>query len=385
MSMNIRIPRRLLAAVLVLGILSSDPVLAGKGGGGKPPADPPPPAALIPVKVILMAGQSNMGGRGVDADLATLAPELQTPQTDVRIFHQGGWNDLQPGLGDLADSFGPELAFGRDMADALPNDNIALIKYSSGGTNLADDWNPNTQGSMWTGFVNSVNSALATLDPQVYAPQIVGMVWMQGERDSKFEDMALAYEQNLTNFIQAVRVQFNSPDLPFIIGQIHSKNTGEFKYVIQDAQMNVWLNVPNTGFVYTDDLSLHDDLLHYNSVGTLDLGARFASELLTFPLSFPPIWVDTVNYTITGRKKKSLVVTVAIDDEIGPLGGASVSLTLLHESGSSWTYTGTTASDGTASFTLSNAPVGCYDTIVTDVHAGIYDWDGATPVNKFCW
>jgi hypothetical protein len=55
--------------------------------------------------------------------------------------------------------------------------------------------------------------------------------------------------------------------------------------------------------------------------------------------------------------------------------GASVSSLLEHNSGSSWIFTGTTGSEGTVAFSLSNAPSGCYTTTVTDVKAGGLTWD----------
>ena len=55
---------------------------------------------------------------------------------------------------------------------------------------------------------------------------------------------------------------------------------------------------------------------------------------------------------------------------------ASVSTLLaLDGSGSSWTLASTTGSEGTAIFSLLNAPSGCYTTRVTDVTAGGLTWD----------
>lgn len=67
---------------------------------------------------------------------------------------------------------------------------------------------------------------------------------------------------------------------------------------------------------------------------------------------------------------------------------ASVSILLaLGGSGSSWTFTGTTGSEGTVTFSLLNAPSGCYTTRVTDVTAGGLTWDPEDSGNvsgEFC-
>ena len=92
------------------------------------------------MKVYLLGGQSNMDGRADNDDLPS---ELQLPQSDVQIYFEGSWYDLQPGLSflQLGQSFGPEVTFGRELADSY-NEKIALIKYARGGTSLAQDWNP---------------------------------------------------------------------------------------------------------------------------------------------------------------------------------------------------------------------------------------------------
>jgi len=95
----------------------------------------------------------------------------------------------------------------------------------------------------------------------------------------------------------------------------------------------------------------------------------------------------SIGYSTTGGKNnnKHLNVTVAVADDVGNVvSGASVSLTLNHDSGTSWNGTGTTGTTGTVTFELKNAPSGCYETAVTNVVAEGLTWDGATPTNGSC-
>ena len=90
-------------------------------------------------------------------------------------------------------------------------------------------------------------------------------------------------------------------------------------------------------------------------------------------------------YATNGGKdgKKHLLITMALDDDLfNPVEGASVSVTVTGPKGGSGT--GTTLADGTVTFSLKNAPSGCYSTTVTDVTAGGLTWDGMTPTNEFC-
>ena len=80
------------------------------------------------VTVFMLGGQSNMDGR---ADASGLPVALQTPQADVLFYYRdpagASLTTLRPGSGT---DFGPEITFGRTIADAFPNESFALLKQS---------------------------------------------------------------------------------------------------------------------------------------------------------------------------------------------------------------------------------------------------------------
>jgi len=235
-------------------------------------------SAAEPLQVFLLAGQSNMRGHGYNSDLP---PELQLPQEDVLIYHNGAWGYLRPGLGKDMDRFGLEVTFGRETADAMPGDSIALIKHADGGTSLAVDWRPPSAGGQtgtaYSTFLQIVDDALASLDGQ-YQPHIAGMCWMQGEADSGALDMANDYEQNLVFFIQDMRSHFGLPQMPFVIGQISEAEVWTYGEIVRTAQLNVSETIAQTGLVVTSDLQLVDSW-HYDSAGQIALGRRFAAQM----------------------------------------------------------------------------------------------------------
>ena len=78
------------------------------------------------------------------------------------------------------------------------------------------------------------------------------------------------------------------------------------------------------------------------------------------------------------------MITVAlIDDLDDPVAGATVEVTINTTTGSTWTPTGTTGSDGKVTYKLTNAPSGIYTTAVTSVSATGLSWDTKTPPNSF--
>ncbi len=245
-------------------------------------------------RVFLLGGQSNMVGLGLRGELP---PPYQAAQNDVN-FWNNGWVPLAPGFSNKPYKFGPEVAFGRAIKDALPKDTIYLVKYASGGKALYNDFKPGT-GRNYIEMMNTFNAALDNLDLAGIDYEISCMLWMQGESDA-YESQAETYEGNLTNFIQVMRDEFDTPEMPFIIARVlnHFGGTVPPKigeqtnptqaYIVRDAQVKVAETIPHTTWFDTDDYALSTDLDevnnpgHYGTQGQLDLGKDFASAVLQF-------------------------------------------------------------------------------------------------------
>ncbi|MCL7454773.1 MAG: S8 family serine peptidase, partial [Anaerolineae bacterium] len=134
------------------------------------------------------------------------------------------------------------------------------------------------------------------------------------------------------------------------------------------------------------------DGTHAVTASVTDSGGRTASASIGITVGTPPpepptVSVSSIAYATAGGRdgKKHLSVSVALVDDLGgPVAGASVSIRLELDSGSAWTFAGTTGSDGVVAFSLLNASSGCYTTTVTHVAADALTWDGVTPENDFC-
>jgi hypothetical protein len=241
---------------------------------------PPPQRGLLfalqsklgPLDVYICAGQSNMTGGGYKSELP---PELQAPQPNVSVFNGSGWEVMAPT--DV--SVGPEISFAYEMQKAL-NKPIGIILHAVGGTNLATNWNPLLSanvGNLYAVLTNKVEAARQTREIHVK-----GMIWMQGEADSRTEVNATAYSQNLTNLILAARADFSAPDMPFSAGRVNPPiNKYSYVNLVRTAQETC--AVPGYSFVNCDDLTkISGDVpLHYDTAGLVELGKRFAQNLLT--------------------------------------------------------------------------------------------------------
>lgn len=238
-------------------------------------------------KVYLLAGQSNMDGRASTSSLPTSPVNLQAPQPDVRYYNgysgsngytNGNWTSLVPG----STQFGPEVTFGRTMADNHPADAIALIKFAQGGTSLAVNWKPGAVGvggGDYLGFRAAVTNALSLLTAGGDTYQIAGMLWLQGESDTGTN--ATNYGTNLTNFIADMRSNYGA-ELPFIIGGI-GYQTADYS-VVSAAQENVANTIPNVAYFSDYDLlgPTHTGL-HFDAAGQQLIGERYAAAIDAVP------------------------------------------------------------------------------------------------------
>ena len=219
-------------------------------------------AKKSPLKVFILAGQSNMEGQGV-ADLdgkdyndgkGTLNYFLRDPVKAPRFRHlkdaSGQWSArkdvwvrYQPEEGavkagalslgftvyDGKHHFGPELQFGHVMGD-LHKNQVLLIKTAWGGKSLYEDFRPPSSGGKtgkyYTKMLSETRKALANLKHDFPAYdgggyELAGFVWYQGWNDGVDPVHAIPeYEQNLVNLIKDVRKDLNAPKLPFVIGEL---------------------------------------------------------------------------------------------------------------------------------------------------------------------
>ena len=249
----------------------------------------------ISIKLFILAGQSNMVG--FRSNMNDLPSRLKKSQEKVIWYNNNNqWTALQPPTEPSPTikwwpaekvAFGPEISFGKTISENL-NQIIALVKYSKGGTSLAEDWNPEIPDSQYNLMKERVNQAIAELSALGYFVEISGFIWMQGESDASNENWAKDYEFNLTNFISQVRDDFDKPYLPFVYGMVHFGNNhhkpnGKVNCcgdIVRNAQVNVSETIPFTGLIETNNLSLHEDLLHFDSNGIITLGQNFAHSWL---------------------------------------------------------------------------------------------------------
>lgn len=218
-------------------------------------------ADAAPLKVFILAGQSNMQGH---ADVSTFDHLARRPETAALLeqMRDGGGDPvvcervwisylsedrggnatvkeglLTTGFGARDGAIGPEFTFGITMEQHLDQP-ILLIKTAWGGKSLHTDFRPPSAGDDEGGeyyrlMMEHVKSVLA--DPSKVVPghkaedgvELGGFVWFQGWNDMVDGGAYPTrnqpggydrYSEYLAHFIRDVRKDLDAPELPFVIG-----------------------------------------------------------------------------------------------------------------------------------------------------------------------
>jgi iduronate 2-sulfatase len=246
-------------------------------------------------EVFLVAGQSNCDGRGKASELTGPLAKWAKPQGDVLIAYScsklrgpvltsGGFEPLRPGWSVApgkgkptklpGGTFGPEVSFGRAMADRLTGKRVALVKFAEGGTSLARDWNPDVKDRLYPAFLAFVKKSLKQLTDAGHTYAIRGMIWHQGEGDAKLT--AGEYQTRLTAFITRVRTDLGTPGLPFGVGEVYDNGKRDR---VRAAQKAVAAKVRGVFFVPADGLKTFDGGTHFDAASQVELGERFAAGM----------------------------------------------------------------------------------------------------------
>ena len=234
--------------------------------------------AVEPLKVYLLAGQSNMVGQGVVAGketagtiefciendksgkygfLAGKGGKL-AEQDDVWIYYERDGKvltgNLSPRFGKTDKAVGPEISFGEQI-QKQEGEQILLIKTAWGGKSLGKDFRPPSAGGK-TGFyyeemVRCIHDALDNLDKhfpkskKYQGYEIAGLFWHQGWNDRVNKKFAAEYTSNMEHLIKDLRSEFKT-EFPVVIattGMATKRNAASDetpkKHAIVTAQLAV--------------------------------------------------------------------------------------------------------------------------------------------------
>jgi hypothetical protein len=244
------------------------------------------------VPVIILAGQSNMEGRGNVNDLTS----PYTSQPTNYIYYNNplcctntSFQTIDAYRTTMSLNAGMEysLAYSYSTYKSQP---VYLIKTAQGATTLANSGDWRNGGTLRNQLYSNINAALSALVSAGKTPQIISFVWYQGETDAINNVSTSAYETALNELIADFRSQsFNSY---FITTNVNiqvcrisnnwvDQTPSATPDLIRAAQLNVATTATNVTLVNTDDATDNGgtDDIHKNMAGEVLIGNRVYNNI----------------------------------------------------------------------------------------------------------
>lgn len=269
------------APVVAVPVVAPVVVAPTVAGTLRPAVTPPAREALW---IFVLAGQSNMAGRGVVETIDT------TPDPRLLVWQRDGtWalateplHDDKPRVAGV----GPGLAFARALLKQVPEGvSIGLVPVAFGGTRIGW-WHRDYVGSQrWAQGPTYYQHLLAATRAAVGQGDLKGILWNQGESDAGAAraDGGAAYREQLFGLIRDLRADLGVPELPFVaatLGPWRADTSTE----INDVFLSLPTEVPTTATVNTLE---HAETLrakvgdpsHYDSPSARKLGELYAEAM----------------------------------------------------------------------------------------------------------
>ncbi len=220
--------------------------------------------------IYLLMGQSNMVGRG----------EMTRWPAHPRVlcFNKAGeWNPAVDPLHETSsrDRVGPGVSFGRGMLHVVDQEvAIGLVPCAVGGSPLSR-WEKG--GDLYEASVRRAREAIK------HSGTLVGILWMQGEKDAKDLALAKSYASRLDAMILDLRREFGMPELPFVAAlpcvELAERDDRPGAELVSESLKGLPHRVQQTATVDSVGLKSTGDQAHFSTPSQRELGRRYAETM----------------------------------------------------------------------------------------------------------
>ena len=250
--------------------------------------------------LVLLAGQSNMAGRGYaePEDLIPVpgveyirpdlkwAPAIEPITRDrafVGTFDEAGtklhssdpFETVLPEKGQIVCGVGLGRTFGKLLAEANPGKTVGLIPTAVGGTSIAA-WLPGGADD-WDAGNYPYDTAIRRAKEAQKSGKIVVILWHQGENDAAKQTEH--YKEKLRTVAENFRKELGLDDtVPFIAGDLASfyeARIADHIGIVDQALEELEQELPWFMLVRTKDLNHRGDNIHFDTPSLHELGARY--------------------------------------------------------------------------------------------------------------
>lgn len=215
------------------------------------------------MKLFLLIGQSNMAGRGKveeqdkveNPNIFMLTKELKWVVAKDPVHFD---KPKMAGVGLCSE-------FAREIHKSDPKSTIGLIPCAMGGSAL-DQWQPGKP--LYKTAVERAKEAMKQ-------GTLVGILWHQGESDSKPDKIA-TYPARFETMITQLRKDLGAEKVPVLIGEVIPGfgNHDDINVALAETAKNT------TTAALVSSADLGNKQLHYNAADYRTLGKRYAEVFL---------------------------------------------------------------------------------------------------------
>ena len=226
--------------------------------------------------VFVLAGQSNMAGRGLVEPGDTIPNNriLAINKNNEIVVAKEPLHFYEPTLTGLDCG----VSFARILLNHVPDSvSILLVPAAVGGSSI-QQW---LGDSVWREV-----KLLSNFSEKIKVASDVGIVkailWHQGESNANTIADIERYPDQLEELVEVFRKISKSPDLPVLVGEIGSfSKQPQLQVQFNRNLLQFVNNDKHSSLVRTGDLSHKGDFLHFDSKAQRTLGERFAIAFLS--------------------------------------------------------------------------------------------------------
>ncbi len=225
------------------------------------------------VFVFIMAGQSNMAGRGKVEPIDTI-PNIRLLTLDKQgnlILAKEPLHYYEPTRTGLDCG----VSFGNAILNNLPNNNYVLILPTAVGGSSIQQW---INDSTFRG-VNLLSNFKEKIEIGKQIGTIKGILWHQGENDATNEEDINNYQKRLSILFDKFRQIVENDSLPILIGELGSYSNENDKWQRINSAIHSYTEKDTfSEYINTQDFEHRGDGIHFDSKGQREMGKRFADK-----------------------------------------------------------------------------------------------------------
>lgn len=224
--------------------------------------------AINNFQIFMLAGQSNMAGRGHIDSLSEVYYSSRVFMLDSNFQVVEARHPLH--FDKSYAQVGPGLKFGSEMVKADTSSKILLVPCAVGGTSI-EKWMPGAYDSITN--THPYDDAIKRLSVAIQYGEFRGVLWHQGEAGRSDEK----YLDKLVELIKRIRSFAGDDDLPFVAGELgyFLERTEIFNKNLQKLPDRL----ENVSVVCAQGLTHKGDEVHFDARSAEILGDRYAKAM----------------------------------------------------------------------------------------------------------